>query len=57
MVVNYPSRLSPQRDKAEQPQLVRAPAPSDGIQRALRGSFAAMSTLPEDIARLLGRIR
>jgi hypothetical protein len=39
------------------PQIVAAPAPHEGVKRALLGSFGSIPAMPEEFARLLERLR
>jgi hypothetical protein len=39
------------------PQIVAAPAPHEGVRRALLGSFGSIPAMPEEFARLLEQLR
>lgn len=59
-VLTYMSQVSPQPVlpawKARQAKVVTAPAPHEGVRRALLGSFGSIPAMPEEFTQLLDQL-
>lgn len=52
-----PERMSLGWDVERKPQVVSAPAPHEGVRRALLGSFGSIPAMPEEFTKLLDKLR
>ncbi|WP_294394852.1 hypothetical protein [uncultured Sphingomonas sp.] len=53
----HQSQCLPWQDEKREAQLVYSPAPYEGVQRALLGSFGSTPAMPTELTRLLDRLR
>jgi len=52
-----PERMPLRWDVQRGPQMISAPAPHEGVRRALLGSFGSIPAMPEEFIRLLDKLR
>lgn len=51
-----PERMPLVWDVERKPQTVSAPAPHEGVRRALLGSFGSIPAMPEEFTKLLDKL-